>query len=134
MDKKRITHEYKVIRSSWGVRIVITATVSISEARDANNSSVELIFTGSAADLPANYKDELASGLARCEAAILEQSSGSRRVVVDVERVAFIESDFQVDGLSVAMCRWAEAAFSLPFRKIDETFDRKANAYNFEWG
>lgn len=134
MKTRRFSHTYKILTSFWGIRIAITATVLTDTDRRSGRggSGVEVKFSDSAAALPSQYRSEIASGLARCEAEIVELVDEGR-VVVDVERVSFVESDFQVEGLSIAMCRWAEAAFELTPRQISETFDRAANRYVFEW-
>ncbi|WP_229872439.1 hypothetical protein [Promicromonospora soli] len=98
----------------------------------ASGSAIALSFSGAASCLPSSYLHELGEGIAAVTSRAAEHA-GDRPVAVDIEDVQFNETDFQVEGLPVAMCRWAEQAFGLPPRKIIETFDRDANRYRFEW-
>jgi hypothetical protein len=50
-----------------------------------------------------------------------------------VESIFYVESDYQPEGLAVAMLRWLEEEFSLPDHDIQVTFDRNGNRYSFEW-
>ncbi|MFE6485700.1 hypothetical protein ACFVGN_22575 [Streptomyces sp. NPDC057757] len=135
MTKQLSTYVYKVLKSSWGIRISITAGVQFRAGQEegrVTGSPVWIEFAGSASGFPYVYKKELARGLSVVAAEISERVDG-KSVTVVVDEVIYVESDFQVDGISVAMCRWAEDAFGLNVRQISESFDREANRYHFEW-
>ncbi|GAA2250087.1 hypothetical protein GCM10010145_16830 [Streptomyces ruber] len=130
------TYVYKVLQSSWGIRIAITATAELQAGREeerlASDLPVWLAFAGSAAELSPLDKERLAEGLSSVAFEVSRRVDG-RPVTVTVGEVSYVESDFQIEGLSVAMCRWAEAEFNLPQRQIIESFDRVANRYLFDW-
>ncbi|MCX4784252.1 hypothetical protein [Streptomyces sp. NBC_01264] len=130
------THVYKILKSSWGIRISITAGVQFETGQEkervAAGYPVWLRFTDSASDLPPAYKEEATKGLSMVAAEISESING-RTVTVTVGEVSYVESDFQIDGISVAMCRWAEDMFEIHGRQIIASFDREANRYHFEW-
>lgn len=125
------THVYRLIRTSWGIWIKLTAHVSPGEHPDAIVVSpghpVRLAFEGSAAEHCADDREELARGLAVVAPAI------PGPVTVTVSEILYSLCDFQPDGLPVAMCRWAEAEFGLPPRVIGESYDREAKRYLFDW-
>lgn len=134
--KKFSTYTYTVIKSAWGVRIVITAEVHLREGNEEERVvpefSVWLRFCPSVAELPLDYQEKLEQGLGTVTAGISRATKGNP-VTVTVKEVSYVESDFQSEGIPVAMCRWAEDAFNLPARKITESFDHTANRYHFTW-
>ncbi|MEU4385347.1 hypothetical protein [Promicromonospora sp. NPDC023805] len=135
MESRRTTHAYRLIKSSWGISIVITGTVSIGDGSNRvadRGHSIGLSFGDAAPSLPESYRSELRRGLDAVADDIVARV-GNSPVLVNIENVLFNEVDFQVDGLAVAMCRWAEKAFELSPTRILETFDRAANRYCFDW-
>ncbi|WP_176738488.1 hypothetical protein [Micromonospora pallida] len=66
-------------------------------------------------------------------AAEISEKVGGQPVTVSVLKISYQECDFQTEGLSVAMCRWAEDEFGLTRRDIGESYDRKAGRYVFDW-
>lgn len=136
MDLRRSSHTYRVLKSSWGIWISITATIHLGQVSTAPPSpglgQTALAFDGTAAKLPDAYRTALQEGWSRV-ASDAARSAGDRVRVV-VEEVKFVDTDFQVEGLPVAMVRWAEHAFGLDERHIEVSFDRAGNRYRFEWG
>ncbi|MDF5759202.1 hypothetical protein [Spongiactinospora sp. TRM90649] len=134
--KQSSTYVYQLLKSAWGIRISITAGVQFRSGQTGGRvttaSPVWIAFTGSASRLPSVDKERLTQGLSEVAAEISKSVPG-KPVTVTVEEVSYVESDFQIEGLSVAICRWAEDAFGLPARQITESFDRAANRYHFEW-
>ncbi|WP_127468608.1 hypothetical protein [Streptomyces sp. B27] len=94
--------------------------------------SVWVRFVDSATDLPRAYKEEAIKGLSMVASGISENAN-DKSVTVVVSELSYAESDFQVDGISVAMCRWAENVFGLHEQQITASFDREVNRYHFEW-
>lgn len=133
MDVVRSTYVYKVLKSSWGIWISVTAVVRRGDAGgpSGNERTPELKFSGRAAEMPLEYQDQLREGW------VVVSSEISREVEDDifviVEDVAFVDTDFQAEGLAVAMCRWAENAFGLETHEVDVTFDSEENRYVFVW-
>lgn len=124
--------EHRVLKSSWGIRISITANVDVlarpAEPESATAISVE--FAGSVQGLSDDLKRELLNGVSAVEHEVVE-IRGGRRILLATEEVPYNETDFRAEGLMVAMIRWLECEFRLPTRRIDETFDRAANKCSF---
>ncbi|MGW4116138.1 hypothetical protein ACWEFJ_35140 [Actinosynnema sp. NPDC004786] len=127
---------YQVLKSSWGIRILLTAEVEEREGSESEkvvaDQSVWLAFNGTAATLSDVHRQKIAEGLADAVPDIIRQVRGTPIRVV-VGGVSYVETDFQEEGLSVAMRRWVEKEFGLPEKKIVESFDRSANRYMFDW-
>ncbi|WP_435172794.1 hypothetical protein [Actinacidiphila sp. bgisy145] len=82
--------------------------------------------------LTESEEDEVAKGLRHVSREIAEKA-GSQALVVVIDSISYVESDFQSEGLSVAMIRWAEVEFGLQVHEIVEKFSRESNLYIFEW-
>lgn len=130
------TVHYRVLKSSWGIWIDLTArasfTVGAEHLRVAPAWPLWLDFEGPAAQLTQPFREELRTGLAAV-APELCAKVGDQPVTVIVTEVTSPETDFQAEGLAVAMCRWTEEEFGLPHRQIDESYDRATNRYIFTW-
>ncbi|MDF6066839.1 hypothetical protein AB0K64_33895 [Streptomyces sp. NPDC053741] len=130
------TYVYKILKSSWGIRISITAGVEFRAGQEGERVTagypVWVRFADSASSLPPACKEEVSKGLSMIAAEVSEKVN-DRPVMVTVGELSYIESDFQVDGISVAICRWAENMFGLHERQITASFDRELNRYHFEW-
>lgn len=129
------TYVYRLIKSSWGIRIAITARVEHRVAVEGMRISPEgqlwLEFP-SLSTLAESEKDEVAKGLRYVSREIAEKV-GSQALAIVIESISYVESDFQLEGLSVAMLRWAEVEFGLQIHEIAETFNRESNRYILEW-
>lgn len=126
---------YRTLMSSWGVWISITASFEVVDSREGSEldggdvSSLNFAFT--AATLPEDYKVALEAGWQSVLPDVMRTVGG--QVELTVEEVCFVDTDFQPDGLPVAMIRWAEHAFDLDVRPVQVAFDRDANRYSFRW-
>ncbi len=129
------TYVYRLIKSSWGIRISITARVeqrvSMGGVRVSPGEELWLEFPD-ASTLTEIEKAEVVRGLRFVSREIAEKTGSKDRVVV-IESISYVESDFQLEGLAVAMLRWAEVQFELQVHEIDVAFDRESNGYIFEW-
>ncbi|MEU6171627.1 hypothetical protein ABZ832_06845 [Streptantibioticus parmotrematis] len=126
---------YRLIKSSWGIRISITARVeqrvTMGGVRVSSGEELWLEFPD-ASMLTEVEKAEVVRGLRFASREIAEKSGFHAQVVV-IEAISYVESDFQLEGLSVAMLRWAEDHFGLQVHEIGVAFDRESNSYIFEW-
>ncbi|MEV7365472.1 hypothetical protein [Streptomyces sp. NPDC091299] len=129
------TYVYRLIKSSWGIRIAITARVeqrvTVEGVRISPREDLWLEFR-SLSMLAESEKDAVVKGLRYVSHEIAEKV-GSQTLVVVIESISYVESDFQLEGLSVAMLRWAEVEFGLQVHEVVETFSRESNRYIFEW-
>ncbi|MFC5185044.1 hypothetical protein [Actinomadura harenae] len=128
---------YQLIESSWGIMVSITAAARVGDGEAGEpvlaDGSLRLAFSGAAEKLSDDLKGEIASGLARV-APRVARVTDSLPVLIEVSDISYMESDFQIEGLSVAMLRWAENEFGLDEQKILASFDRGSNRYNFDFG
>lgn len=135
MKTLRTTHIYRVLQSSWGIWISITAAANISDPGDHAHAPAtargHLIFDTALDALPPHYREALQDGWTRVEPRISERLN--QHVDVTVEDITFVDTDFQVEGLPVAIVRWAEDAFDLTPLPLEVTFDRAASRYHFAW-
>ncbi|MDG4765730.1 hypothetical protein O7632_16735 [Solwaraspora sp. WMMD406] len=129
------TYTYRVLRSSWGIFISITADAFKGEG--GSDGAVPLgegVFLADAtqgAGLSRDVMDMLARGLGLLSTEIASTGSGERITVV-VQEIRYNDCDFQEEGLAAAIHGWAIAEFGLPKRDIAVTFDREANRYVFD--
>lgn len=130
------TYVYRLLKSSWGIRVTVTASaqigVSPSGLPGAHSGAVSVLFSGPAAELGEEFKKEIESGLSYVEREVVEACDG-RGVSVTIEEVVFNQADFQLEGLLVAIIRWAEQEFDLPVHEIQESFDKSSNRYSFKF-
>jgi hypothetical protein len=130
------TYLYQLLKTSWGIWIMVAAQASLQEAVDVSPVKLSLpvwiTFEGLAAELPQVYKQELSKGLAAV-AAEASEKVGGQPVTVSVLEISYQECDFQTEGLSVAMLRWVEEEFGLARRDIGESYDRNVGRYVFDW-
>ena len=133
MDVVRSTYVYRVLKSSWGIWISLTAAVWQRDAGGCSSDgrTSELTFSGRAAEIPLEYQDQLRAGWDTVSPEV--SRAIEEDICVLVEDVRFVDTDFQAEGLAVAMCRWAEQAFGLETHEVDVTFDSEENRYEFVW-
>jgi len=129
------TYLYRLLKSSWGIRISITASAEritgLAPSAGAE-SSVDVRFAGVTESLPNDLKRHVRKGLSIIEDEIVEACGGAAALVT-IEDISYNESDFQAEGLEIATIRWAEQEFGLPQREILESFNREENRYLFRF-
>lgn len=130
------TYVYKLLKGAWGIRISLTAEVVplTGPVQGAVNVAPQiwLSYGLDDAELPEGHLERLAEGL-RMLASEIAESISPQPIVIVVRDLQYVESDFQVEGLTAAMSGWATEEFGLPHREIPATFDREGNRYRFEW-
>ncbi|MEU8817410.1 hypothetical protein [Actinoplanes sp. NPDC048796] len=122
-----------MIKSAWGIRISITASVVPQAGRastQGGNGFVDVRFAGATESLPENLKRHVRRGLSAVGDEIV-QALGGAKALVTIEDISYNEADFQAEGLEVAVIRWAEQELGLPRREIVEGFDKEKNRYLF---
>lgn len=127
------TYVYRLLKSSWGIRIKVTGRsedVRPAPKDVTRRGRVSVRFTDAAASLADELRAEIVTGLSMIEDEIVGARNGAD-VSVAVEEVKFNDADFQIEGLRVAMIRWAEQHFDLAEHPIEASFDRSLNRYFF---
>lgn len=129
------TYTYRVLKSSWGILISITAETSIGQGADENavplGPSVFLVDATPGRSLSRRAVEMLTVGLHPLAAEIA--SSVAEPVRIAVTEIRYNDSDFQEEGLAAAIQGWAIAEFGLAPREIPVIFDRKENRYVFDF-
>ncbi|MEY9937101.1 hypothetical protein [Streptacidiphilus sp. MAP5-3] len=127
------TYTFKVIKGSWGIRVALTARADRRDPSGGMASSQRPILDiEDGVNLSAAEKAQLARGFAFAADEVMTVCA-PQAVTVVVESVSYVESDYQPEGLAVAILRWLEEEFCLPGHDVHVTFDRDANLYRFEW-
>ncbi|WP_437735372.1 hypothetical protein [Sorangium sp. So ce1335] len=130
------TFSYRVIKSSWGIRIDLTADVARLEgvADSAIEIAPGLWFVNEDAHLDRDEEEFLKRGVQLVAADILSSSAFTAPSLVRVTRVWFVPTDYQPEGLTCAMAAWAAERFGFSIPKIDVRFSRQENRciFNFE--
>lgn len=129
------TYTYKVLKSSWGILISITAEVLTDGADGAHVIPVtdDVVLVDATADrsLSSGALAMLARGLMPLANEIM--SCVSRRpVMIAVQDIRYNDCDFQEEGLAATMFGWAIAEFDLESRDIPVAFNKEANKYVFQ--
>jgi len=129
------TYTYRVLKSSWGVLISITAAALIGQKPGAGavplGQGVFLVDATPGEGLSESVMEMLAMGLRPLSPEIASKVS-ERPAIVSVQEIRYNDCDFQLEGLAVAISAWAVAEFGLPEREIGVTFDREENRYVFD--
>lgn len=129
-------YTYRLLKSSWGIRISILARSDTIESLNGRTFPPQerdrITFEGASQKLPEEYKEFVIQGLLSAFSDI-EFDPNEQPFGVVIQEIKYAECDFQPEGLAVAMRRWAEEEFGLPRKNIEESFDRAKNKYTFDW-
>ncbi|WP_437678425.1 hypothetical protein [Sorangium sp. So ce131] len=129
------TFSYRMIKSSWGIRIDLTADVARLEgaAGSATEIAPGLWFVNEDAHLDAAEEEFLKRGLQLVVGEILSSSAFTAPSLIRVASARFVPTDYQPEGLSCAMAGWAAKRFGFPMPEIDVRFARQENRYVFNF-
>ncbi|MET0494037.1 MAG: hypothetical protein ABW000_13000 [Actinoplanes sp.] len=130
------TFDYRLLKTSWGIRIKLTAGVR-PHAEDGPNAvpvgdGVWLVHGEGSSSLGDPEVRALAKGLGLV-AGEVSAASGVGQVDVVLDTISYLETDYQVEGLTAAMAGWAVERFGLSPRRFPVTFDRAASRYVYDW-
>jgi hypothetical protein len=64
---------------------------------------------------------------------LIEQAVPEGPIVIEIESVDYVPTDYQPEGLEAAIIGWATEEFALPDPRVDITFDRASNRYVFKY-
>ncbi|WP_430785369.1 hypothetical protein [Actinoplanes sp. G11-F43] len=123
------TYVYRLLKTSWGVWISLTADARPPGTRDPRavdvGSGVTLVDGTPGATLDSGTLAMLALGLT----SVVKEITPTEIVVLELR---YNDCDFQAEGLAAAASGWATAHFGLPPREIPARFDRANNRYVFD--
>jgi hypothetical protein len=128
------TLSFRVIRSSWGIAVDLTA-----RGQTGPDRPVEAIRVGSktwlnlsALTLPLDDTNHLVWA-ARRVADQVEAARPMADVTIEVHDVKYPLTDYQPEGVAAALIGWVVEEFDLEHPPIEITFDAEANRYVFAW-
>lgn len=125
---------YRFFRTSWGIWIRLRAEAVIS--KDAPDRGFHAhgpfwIDLGTVV-LPESEVRWLVRGVELVAPAITGRLAG-RHVLIAVDALTFVLTDFQEEGLAVVIARWLAEEFDVPAPEIPARYDRGTNRYVFGW-
>jgi hypothetical protein len=128
------TYEYKVIKTSWGIAISLTAqVVPARTVRDATSISrlIGIAYALEDRDVAPEENEQLVLALRALAGRIETEIDGP--IVIEVHQISYMPTDFQVEGLRAAMYYWAAEEFGLQPPEIVASYDTTVNRYQFVW-
>jgi len=128
------TYDYKIIKTSWGISISLTARVVPAQDREDVVSISRLIGIAYATEgraVSPEENEQFVLALRTLSPAIETKINGP--VMIEVEAISYMPTDFQVEGLRAAMYFWATEEFGLASPEIAVSYDTLAKRYQFAW-
>lgn len=126
------TFPLRILKASWGIAVDLRArALVVAQPPDgllAFGRRVLLDVTH--VQLPAVDIEQLMSGLDAMTSAI-EEKEPDGYIVIEVDEVKYTPTDYQPEGIAVAMIGWISEEFELVPPTIEVYFDKAANRYIF---
>ena len=126
------TYTYRVLKSSWGVRVILRAEARSGAPPPGAMSVADGLFVLDATDrdgLSPEQMRMLARGLGLVASEIV--AAAEPPVTVEVRDVEHNELDYQDEGLAAAVLGWAIGEFGLKPRDIPVSYHRAERRYVF---
>ncbi|MCP4134175.1 MAG: hypothetical protein GY754_24595 [bacterium] len=129
-------YKYKVIKSSWGILILIKAEIVEKDIFDSTDYFDIKIFDGLycsilAANLLDSGIDYILTGLKRVSSQIKASPFLKYNTCIVLHSIEFSLCDFQEEGLEAAIIEWAAKTFKFDKPKIEVNYNKKLNKYEF---
>lgn len=126
------TFPLRILKASWGIAVDLRARSLVVSQPPPGALAVRprVLLDVTRVQLPAVDIEHLMSGLNTMASAV-EAKEPNGYVVIEVDEVKYTPTDYQPEGLAVAMIGWISEEFELDPPMIDVRFDKKANRYIF---
>jgi hypothetical protein len=130
-------YSYRLIKSSWGIAIDVTAECTSKSIFCKKNESVVVdicpglwgvIFDDR---IPKNEVQFIWEGLRHICKSILTKSPYKNDTLITIHSVEFNFCDYQPEGLAPAIIGWAANALGFDEPELNVVFDKKENKYKF---
>ncbi len=128
------TYDYRVIKTSWGIEVSLTARVVPAEGVRDTVWITRLVGLAYALEdrdvLPAENEQfvlALRALAPRIETRIKDP------IVIEVQQISYMPTDFQIEGIRAAMYYWATEEFGLTSPEIAVSYDAAVKCYQFAW-
>ncbi len=127
------TYRYRIIKSSWGVAVDLTAEVG-SDATNAH-AAADNVFLRIEAPLKLNAEEHagIIQGLRLVAPDIGACIAPGSDTVVRLLALEYNFCDYQPEGLVCAIANWAAQEYGFAPPAIRVTFDRVARRYAFDF-
>jgi len=129
------TYNYRVIKSSWGIAIDITAEVL--PLADSRYAAIEVrnglwLSVDMGVELTQQEHQMLTIGLRLLNGDLDRIVQRDGPLVIRVYDVSFNPVDYQEEGLAYALAGWAAQQFTIPLTLQPVHFLKQENRYIFE--
>ena len=129
--KTKSSISFRVIKSSWGIFIRVTASATTSKNLEENYGDLRFnnfhIRLQSDIRLSKEEKDVFINGLKSA----LDEHYSETPTLINIEEISFIDTDFQIEGLYWAARMLIADLLNIEFQIPRVEFDRQANKYIF---
>ncbi len=130
------TYSYRIIKSSWGIAIDITADVLplVGNERAAIEVGQGLrlaVDPGLGLKLSQQEHQMLAAGLRLTEEGMTEIVQRDGPFVIQIDDISFNPTDYQEEGLAYALASWVAHHFNLSLALPPVHFSKQENRYIF---
>jgi hypothetical protein len=123
----------RILKSGWGIAIDIVAQASVSPASTSGAIQASpRIWLRILPPLPTDDSNWLLFGLRRV-ASQIEEAYPHDPIMVEIEQIDYVPTDYQPEAMAAAIIGWATEEFDLGDPDIDVTFDRGTNRYVFSY-
>lgn len=130
-------YSYSVLKSSWGIEIDIAGECTSMSNYVDNNACKNLdhglwiiVKDDILLDIELEY---LYKGLKMVSDSIISNSPYKSDTLIIINSVSYCFCDYQEDGLVPAIIYWAASLFNFEAPKIEVSFNKEANRYEFAY-
>ncbi len=125
--------QFRVLKSSWGIWINLAGSMTAREIRPRTDG-YEFIYDTVAFRIESSsreIREYAVRGIHRMRDLI--DSSFPGGVVVDITKLEFPNSDFQVEAIEFAVVEWIAKLLGMPAPSWTVTFFKDENRYHFSY-
>ena len=118
---------YKLLRSSWGIHIGLTAEALTTFTSGEETELTKNLAVRFNSTIPESSKSLLLEGFDLIKEDI--QDRLDQKVLIEIQDIEFNPMDYQEEGLMICAMNWASREFDFPPPKIESEF--KGRRYSF---
>ena len=133
------SYSYRVIKSSWGISIdIVGEYTSMSTYNDNDKSFCQVVNSGlwlivKDNNLSKNELKYLIDGLKMVSDLITSKSLYKNDTLVIISSVSYSLCDYQEEGLTPAVIKWAANMFNFEAPRKLVSFNKETNKYEFTY-
>jgi hypothetical protein len=134
LDEDMSEFIYRVIKSSWGVYAEIDCTWRVRPVVEESiiqvSEKLYLEVKQYASELEI---ENFRLGMSLMSSVMDAKLESEEPIVVVVERILRVQTDYQEEGLACAMMGWLSREFDVPKPDVAVTFDKNVRKYIFDF-